>query len=255
MEFDDELDLRSQAPQEPCAAIDFIAAYFRHVWRVSNNRPSPLHLQSLDHQQIENVSQALRIVRDAHERISAPVVVPDDVIAPFEDEMRLSSDVYTFVTRQMPLEAKKYLARTGMIDEGNFFEGTLPEPVFELEDDQKQELLNLSGDLRKLVNESQSFSPDVQVALLHHLTKFDNELHRQTGRTYFLQGVGKTFIDWANYKPSTDAKSAIEIMELLLNKTSKRSKDFKALPEPEKTLGLPAPEECSTEDEEQEDTI
>lgn len=244
MEVDQVPDIRTTIPKNPVAAIFVIAEYFEGMWPEDHyGRPDFLTLGELDQIQIENTSHALKIIVSAHSRIESIVPLPGDVLKPFmNDEMHLDPTCYTFLTKMMPLEARKFSARIAERSDVDFFDDADPEPYFDLDGNEKVEVFDLISQIRKIINESSFINDNHKRRLLRRIDRIEFELHKPLGLFDTVLAGAKEIFDVAEYagnksKPLVDRYAEIKRI------TQSKTKDYDALDPPEEPKRLPSPDE------------
>lgn len=246
MSLDNTVDIRQQIPKDPVAAVFVISKFFDENWpRNYNNHPELLELQHLDQIEIENFSNAIKIMISAHKRIQSPTQIPDELHRPFGNEsMNLHPNSHTFLTKMMPLEARKFSASIAERTDGDFFDDIEPEPYFNLDVKEKSHIFELIAQIRSIVNESDFISDSHKRRLIRRIDKIEYELHKPIGLfDTILAGTREVFdvVEYAGNKSKPLADRYNEIRKITQNKT----KDYDAIEGSKEQKRLPAPENCT----------
>ena len=115
-------------------------------------------------------------------------------------------------------------------------------PKFQLPQDEKARVLELSEQIRKIVFASQIFDNPHKKRLLNRIAAIESEVHKEKGNFDVILGgvsdVGDTLKKFgSDLKPLTDR--ILEIKKI----TQRRSDEYSQIPAPEELPQLPAPEE------------
>ncbi len=113
-------------------------------------------------------------------------------------------------------------------------------PVFTLEEKDKNRVLKLCSDMRKIVLASTDFDHPHKIRLANRIAAIEDQIHREKGMFDVILGgvsdIGETLGKFGkNIKPLTDRMN--EVMKI----TRKATKEYDQIPPPEEVKQLPKP--------------
>ena len=115
-------------------------------------------------------------------------------------------------------------------------------PVFVLDETDKERMLKLASDIRKIVTASTSFDEPHKVRLLNRITAMENEVHKPKGRFDVFLGGLSDFGETAG-KFGNDIKPLTDRVREMVGIARKNTKEYDKLAPPEEQLELPHPDE------------
>lgn len=242
--IDYDADISDQTPKDVVAAVIFLGEFFDTIWTPHpHGGPGDHLLENIEQREIENISHGLKIIVAAHQRMNSQVEIPDEVLVPFSNSrMGLPKSTHTFLTKLMPIEARKYAANVANRDGHDFFDDVEPNSMFKLEVDEKKRVFDLIAEIRELIGSDAFPNPSHKRRLLRGLNKIEIEVHKGEGLWDVVLARGYEVLDFAE-SAGNKSKPIVDRYKEIKSITGNKTNNYEAIEGPEEQKRLPAPEE------------